>query len=127
MILITGGAYEGKKEYAVRRFGFSDSEITDGKNASETEILNAVCIADYHEFVRRTENPEKFTERFVRENSSAVVIMNETGCGIVPLDKGERIWREQTGRCGCIIAAASDEVIRVFCGIPAVVKSVKEI
>lgn len=128
MILITGGAYEGKTEYAVKRFGFSDADTADGKTASADEILKAACITDYHEFVRRIsaeQNPEEFTERLVRENPSTVVIMNETGCGIIPLEKSERIWREQTGRCGCIIAATASEVIRLCCGIPAVLKGEK--
>lgn len=127
MILITGGAYEGKKEYAMKRFGFSAGEITDGKTASEEEILCASCVVNYHDFIKRItdESPEHFTEKFVKCCSDAVVVMNETGSGIIPLEKSERIWREQTGRCGCIIAASSSEVIRMICGIPVTIKDEK--
>lgn len=125
MILITGGAFEGKKEYAAKRFSFGENEITDGRTASAEEIMKAVCVVNYHDFVKRIspfENPEEFTASLVRENPSAVVIMNEIGSGIIPLEKSERIWREQTGRCGCIIASAASEVIRLCCGIPSVIK-----
>ncbi len=125
MILVTGGAYEGKTGYVRKRFGFSDDEITDGRTAKPEDILHAACIVNYHEFIKKSgasESPEAFTERLTAENPDAVVVMNEIGCGIIPLEKSERIWREQTGRCGCIIASASEEVIRICCGIPAVIK-----
>lgn len=124
MIFITGGAYEGKKKYARERFGFSDADFADASAASEEQLLKAVCIENFHEYVKRItdNNPEEFTQRLILENSSAVIIMNETGSGIIPLEKTERILREQTGRCGCLIAGASEEVIRVCCGIGVKIK-----
>lgn len=126
MELITGGAYQGKKEYAKKIFGFTDSQITDGAVCSENDIFSAVCISNYHMFVRRmTEsgvNAVSLTRRLCTENPDAVILMNETGCGIVPLEKSERIWREETGRCGCIIAEHSEKVTRLFNSIPVIIK-----
>ena len=51
-----------------------------------------------------------------------VVICSETGCGIVPLDKKERLAREATGRLMCALAAEADTVVRMICGIPQVIK-----
>ena len=51
-----------------------------------------------------------------------IFIINEIGCGIIPLEKSERIWREQTGRAGTVIAKNSDTVVRIICGIPTVIK-----
>ena len=48
--------------------------------------------------------------------------MDEIGCGIVPIEKTERMLRELTGQCGCIIAEHADCVIRMTCGVPAVLK-----
>ena len=48
--------------------------------------------------------------------------MNEIGCGIIPLEKSERKWREITGRAGCIIAERAETVYRVCCGIATVIK-----
>lgn len=126
MIMITGGAFSGKKDYAKKRFGFSDEEILNGENCSLEAVFSAKCIADYQLIVKRLleENADvqTFTERLCIENPNAVIIINEIGAGIIPLEKSDRIWREETGRAGCLIARNSSEVIRLACGIPTTIK-----
>ena len=126
MIMITGGAFSGKKDYAKKRFDFSDDDILNGENCSLNAVFSAKCIADYQLIVKRLleENADvqTFTERLCRENPNAVVIINEIGAGIIPLEKSDRIWREETGRSGCLIARNSSEVIRLACGIPTTIK-----
>lgn len=126
MIMITGGAFSGKKDYAKKRFGFSDEEILNGENCSPEAVFSAKCIAGYQLIVKRLleENADvqAFTERLCKENPNAVVIINEIGAGIVPLEKSDRIWREETGRAGCLIARNSSEVIRLVCGITTIIK-----
>lgn len=126
MIMITGGAFSGKKDYAKKRFGFSDDDILNGENCSLNAVFSAKCIADYQFIVKHLleENADvqTFTERLCRENPNAVVIINEIGAGIIPLEKSDRIWREETGRSGCLIARNSSEVIRLACGIPTTIK-----
>ena len=51
-----------------------------------------------------------------------VIVMDEVGSGIVPMEKADRLWREACGRCGCMIAARADRVIRLVCGIPTIIK-----
>ena len=126
MIMITGGAFQGKKEYVKNRFGFSDDEILNGGSCELDAVFTAKCVTDYQLAVKRlleeNADPEKFTRRLCRENSGAVIIINEIGGGIIPLEKSERIWREETGRAGCIIAENSREVIRLVCGVPVKIK-----
>ena len=126
MIMITGGAFQGKKEYVKNRFGFSDDEILNGGSCELDAVFTAKCVTDYQLAVKRlleeNADPEEFTRRFCRENSGAVIIINEIGGGIIPLEKSERIWREETGRAGCIIAENSREVIRLVCGVPVKIK-----
>lgn len=126
MIMITGGAFSGKKDYAKKRFGFTDEEILNGGNCLLNAVFSAKCIADYQLIVKRLleENADvqTFTERLCKENPNAVVIINEIGAGIIPLEKSDRIWREETGRSGCLIARNSSEVIRLACGIPTTIK-----
>lgn len=64
----------------------------------------------------------QFTKRLCETNKDVLIIMDEIDCGIVPLVKAERVRREATGRCGCMIARESDTVIRVICGIPTYIK-----
>lgn len=126
MIMITGGAYQGKTEYAKQRFGFSDDEILSGGSCKLDAVFAAKCVTEYHLLIKRllerNTDVTEFSRRLCRENSGAVIIINEIGGGIIPIEKSERIWREETGRAGCIIAENSREVIRLVCGIPVKIK-----
>lgn len=126
MIMITGGAFQGKREYAKNRFGFSDDEILNGGSCEFEAVFAAKSVTEYHLLIKRllekNIDVQEFTRRICRENPHAVIIINEIGAGIIPLEKSERIWREETGRAGCIIAEKSAEVVRVICGIPAKIK-----
>ena len=51
-----------------------------------------------------------------------VVTCCEVGNGIVPLDPGERAWREQVGRTLNILSERADRVVRMVCGIPVTLK-----
>ncbi len=50
-------------------------------------------------------------------------VTNEVGLGIVPADKKTRLYRDLVGRCNRIIAAHSQTVVLVSCGIPLILKS----
>ena len=65
---------------------------------------------------------QEFAARLVKENPDAVICCDEIGSGIHPLEKEDRIWREETGRALCILAEGADSVVRVFCGIPQKIK-----
>lgn len=123
MILITGGAYQGKTDYAQAHFQF---EITDGASCGFEDIKSSKILKNYHILVRRIANAgldaETFTQTLCKENPGCIILIDEIGSGIIPMEKSERIWRESVGRCGCIIAAHSDSVIRLVCGIPTAIK-----
>lgn len=109
MIFVVGGAYQGKKEYALKEFG------------KEYKIVN-----DYHLKVRNQLKEEKNifeeAEKILSENDNIVIISNELGCGIVPVDPFEREYREQNGRINCFLAKRADKVIRVICGVGVRIK-----
>ena len=56
-------------------------------------------------------NPGQITKELV-------IIMNEVGSGVVPMDKDERLWRESVGRVSCIFSKRADRVYRLIAGIP---------
>ncbi len=123
MIMITGGAYEGKADFVKTHYG---CEITDGKSCDFESAFTVECISNYHLLVKRLidngQDALAFTERLCKKNSNLIVIINEIGCGIVPLEKSDRIWREHVGRAGSLIAKNSGTVVRLICGIPNVIK-----
>lgn len=126
MEMVIGGAFQGKTDFVCSHFGIDKSELTDGSVCGFEEALRGRFITSYHKLIARLIeqdiDPIGFTERLCAENRDAVIILDEIGCGIIPIERSERKRREDTGRCGCIIAEASDEVIRVACGIPMHIK-----
>ena len=52
----------------------------------------------------------------------AVLVLNEVGQGIVPGNASARLFRDCSGRCGQMLAAAADEVWYCVCGIPMKIK-----
>ena len=126
MVMVTGGAFQGTRECIKQLYKLSDKDIISGKDCRFEDVFTAAAVTDYHELVKRLIaekiNVTDFTERFCCDNKKALVTINEIGCGIVPLEKSERFYREETGRAGCIIAAHSETVIRVFCGVPQIIR-----
>ena len=139
MILVVGGAFQGKKEYAMRQFGIPeeafadladfgavDSDcVTEDDCSSETEALRDARAADHlHRWIRSRmeagDSPEKVwsaLERFLADYPDIILLIDEIGCGVIPMDPFERDWRECCGRIGCRLAEQADEVHRVICGI----------
>lgn len=102
MILVVGGIASGKRTFA-ESLGFPGE----------------LCAFDVHERVRDGEDAATLLEAL---SAKAVVTCAEVGNGIVPLDPGERTWREQVGRLTCSLAECADAVVRMVCGVPVVLK-----
>ncbi len=111
MILIIGGAYQGKLSFAVEKFGLSQEELHDLKNGYEPD---KPCY--YHLELYLKENLElpEFSE-------NAIVIAREINSGVVPIDKQERLFKERYGKTLQILAKSCDKVYRVYCGIPQLI------
>ena len=128
-VLIIGGAYQGKTAYAKKAFGLNAENTADGETCSRKECEKAKGIVKYQELVRRLlregGDPQALTVRLLEKNPDAVIVMNEVGSGIIPAEREEREWREAVGRVGCFLAASADQVIRVSCGLPVVLKGSK--
>lgn len=124
MILVIGGAYQGKLNYAKKTFHVK--EWADGENCSKEECLQAKGIFHLEGMIRRLlldkEEVYAFAEQLCRENPEAVLICREVGYGIVPMDAFEREYRELVGRIATVIAGRAQEVHRVTCGIGKVIK-----
>ena len=126
MILVTGGAFQGKKEYVRTRFCLVEEEMADGAECSWEEIRLCRCLFHFHLLVKRMmkegEDPSDLCEILMEENPSLIIVTNELGCGIVPIEHFDREYREICGRICCQIAKEAKEVHRVVCGIGQVIK-----
>lgn len=126
MILITGGAWQGKRAFAMklaeRRFGAVPADkVIEGAQAAKRLPRGAYVITDLHLMTRalmeQNIDPSAHLKRLMRENPNAVLTVTELGCGIVPMEKFDRSWRESTGRNLCELARECEAVYRMTCGI----------
>lgn len=60
---------------------------------------------------------EKLVSALMKGNPERILVTDEIGCGIVPLDAFERQYREETGRICCQAARKAAQVWRVCCGM----------
>jgi adenosyl cobinamide kinase/adenosyl cobinamide phosphate guanylyltransferase len=63
------------------------------------------------------EDPAEKLEILLTRNPGLIVLCDEVGCGVVPMDREERVWRETVGRLCCRMAGQAERVDRVFCGL----------
>ncbi|MBP5695808.1 MAG: bifunctional adenosylcobinamide kinase/adenosylcobinamide-phosphate guanylyltransferase [Treponema sp.] len=111
---ITGGAYNGKLDYAKKRFGLSDDDISFCDKNSEPDfskrcvayLENYVCFCLRNKIQPRTD-----------WKADTIFICTDIFCGVVPVDKDLREWREKTGEYFQLIADQSS-CVRVCFGIP---------
>lgn len=144
MKLIIGGAYQGKLAYAKKQYHVTEGWL-DGQTCGMSEILSCRGIYHFHEYVRRMmqadlngqdmeenifemriqtgslssleQQAENFAGLLERENPNILIVSNELGYGVVPMEKSDRLWREVTGRICTSLAKRADEVVRVVCGV----------
>lgn len=107
MIFITGPLYSGKRSYACQLLGCTPEEL-EHRAVWDVQNLAANC-ADL----------DALADELARLE---VVIATEVGGGVVPIDRDERAAREAAGRLSCLLAQRARQVVRVFCGLPMVLK-----
>ena len=69
-----------------------------------------------------SEDPWPALNALLAAYPNACLLCDEVGCGVVPMDGGDRRWRERVGRTCCALAERAERVIRLYCGIPTIIK-----
>ena len=127
MKLIIGGYSQGKLNYVLKNSEFGNYVICDGQL---TDCIDAndktIIINHFHNWVKKSiindGCPEKEVIEFVNKQPHCIIISDEIGNGIVPIDSFEREYRERTGRILIELAGMAEEVVRVICGIGQKIK-----
>lgn len=126
MDLIIGGAYQGKKHFAFEQFGIEESALIDGRVCEYEDLKHAKGIHHFQDYIKRLlcgeREPMAYILEQVEMNQEAVILCNELGCGLVPMDAFDRRYREMVGRIQCEIAKRANSVYRVYCGIGVKIK-----
>lgn len=150
MILIIGPAFSGKREYARsiihgcmgadqrikiqemitdetdQRIKVRETITVDSDQRIDVQdmiIVETDLRIEIQEMITDETNPEEL-ESIASQlcSNTKVLTASETGAGIVPIDPKDRRRRELQGRFLSMLAARADRVIRVFYGIPEVIK-----
>jgi len=132
MKLVIGGYAQGKLQYVLRQydpaecFVWNGEELTVLVNGLLHEEKDTLILNHLHSWIRNCllagGNPEEEISTFLMKYPDVIIISDEVGNGIVPVDSFEREYRERTGRILVRLAGQAKEVERVICGIGQKIK-----
>lgn len=122
MILIVGGRSQGKKTFVCGLFsGLTEADFADGRTEDEDVLLQKKVLFHFEGLVRRLldagKNPAEFVSAYISARPDGILISDEIGSGIIPMDPFEEEWRETTGRLLCELAQGAEAFYRVTSGI----------
>ena len=127
MKLIIGGTAQGKLEYVLLKYDVQKNMVWDGVLPNDRKLnRNIVVINHFHQWVKSRMVsggcPEDEIMSFLDCNEDCIIICDEIGNGIVPIDPFEREYRERVGRILVQLAKRAEEVERIICGIGQKIK-----
>ena len=141
MELYIGGFAQGKLEYVTNKYNCA--KVYDGKNyknliqnvESRTITEKIVILDHFNDIIRNLFeselenavcNAERLTEWLIcseeKYKYKLVIISDEIGYGIVPMEKLESGYRECCGRRLIKLADGADIVERIICVLPQKIK-----
>ena len=126
MILIIGGAYQGKLTFTKEKFSLNDTDIftccediikIDSSKRALYKFDRLVLA-----MIKNKIDPVEFLTKNMELMREKIIISDDIFCGVVPMEAEARMWREKLGYCLAAVSANSQEVYRLFCGIAAKLK-----
>lgn len=120
-----GGYAQGKLNYVLREkqqpCRVVEGEAFAPKSWEECLEGETLVVNHFHLWVRallrQGQSPEELLEDFLAHCPDCVIISDEVGCGIVPMEREERVYRERLGRILTMVAERAERVERVICGL----------
>ena len=127
MKLIIGGTAQGKLEYILLKYDAQKNMVWDGVLPNDRKLNKTIVVINhFHQWVKSRMVsggcPEDEIMSFLDCNEDCIIICDEIGNGIVPIDPFEREYRERTGRILVQLAMRAEEVERIICGIGQKIK-----
>ncbi len=120
MIFIFGGRCQGKLAFAKETFG-ANLSVGDLRETGIEDAFRHDIIVNLENGIRdllkRDIQPTEYFSEHSAMLEGKIVIGNEIGCGIVPIDGFERRWRDETGWVYQYLGRHSSGVYRVWAGI----------
>jgi len=131
MILIIGGRAQGKRTFARKLLGRSETDIADGGSVGFEEAFSRPILNDLHLLIKRLReagyDPLDFVAKALAEKEAEnkmpeALICEEVANAVIPLAAEDRELQEQIGRVQCFLAGKAESVYRVYCAIPVPIK-----
>lgn len=113
MLLIVGGESSGKRSF-IKTLGYSETEMADA-------VLDARPVI-FHLEQMVFQDPDRVDDYLKELEQKDVVICNEVGSGVIPVERRERVGREATGRLCVLLAQRASCVVRMVSGLPMIIK-----
>lgn len=137
MILLIGGFAQGKTEYAMRN-NPSARQVDIAKLIKDCDAFGKIkgfddddvmIITGINDYIRDkiysgiSESQIRALIFNVIDNyTNSVIITDECGNGIVPMEKRDRDYRDALGHIQIELASKAERVERIVCGIPMIIK-----
>ena len=115
MTLIIGGRGQGKLSYVMEHWSLKETDIAPMLGGQRVVCHLEEIVKELH---TAGQEPVSVILEHARTHPDTIYICDEVGCGVVPIERWEREWREDVGRCCVALAAQAECVERVFCGLP---------
>jgi len=119
MILVIGGAYQGKLDYVMENYpgkSIFQCKIDDPLLDLTADVINSLHLLVLAQ-IRDGKEPPEYLYNLLPQLKEKIIICDDISCGVVPIDPEMRRWREVAGRCLALLSKNADVVVRVFCGI----------
>ena len=126
MELIIGGAYNSKLNFVLKYYNLKQKDFQNGAECSLDEAFDKKGIYNLHLLIKRfilsgIDDYNNIIEKILSSNIE-IIICSVVGNGVVPVDKIDNKMREYVGRILSILSEKSVRVIRIYYGIPSVIK-----
>ena len=112
----------GKRAYAeslYKNFDFVyDLELCEPEIINKGFNLVLNLQAGTKNLLSRNINVLEFFEARLEILRNSILIGDEISSGVIPIEKFERQWRDETGRLYQFLAKEADTVDRIFAGLP---------
>lgn len=134
MKLVIGGFAQGKLGYVMQHFSIEKENVVDmadkkkllDRDVEKTDNGSSIVLYHFHIWVKNGlaigNYPEKELEKLIKQFPDCIIVSDEIGNGIVPMDAFDREYRDRLGRILINLAKEADEVVRVICGIGQKIK-----
>ena len=132
--LVIGGRAQGKSAYVKKKYPHAvcldERDLTeDGRLPVEDQTQEIILWNHFHLCVRiwqqagmTMDEMQDRIEEICKICRHLVIISDEVGNGVVPLQKEDRIYRDLVGNLLIEIASKAERVDRIICQIPQQIK-----